>query len=203
MNKILPVSSVSMILAAILLIVINIVLTPFFDTSMYYSETATTALFVLRQSLSALTALLLSIGIIGLYLRGSDSGGFFGLATFLLAFSGSVFLFAHEWNQIFFVSELASVSPEILSEINNSTKSDIAALLSLVTFSLGYILFCIWLIRSKVYSRIAPILVISGFFAIPLFSLLFGETIGAILGNLILGLGFLLIGMELYTYKKN
>lgn len=184
-----------MILFGSLLILITVGINPFLNTeSSPFAETAQTSLFLLRQSLSALAALLFLIGVIGLYLKQSKESGYFGFISFLTALTGGVLLFAHEWNQVFFISELASISPEMLERIDASDKSTIAALLSLIGFSLGTILFSISLLRAKVYSKIGPILVITGLFAIPIFSALLGESIGSVIGNGVLGLGFFFLG---------
>jgi hypothetical protein len=68
----------------------------------------------------------------------------------------------------------------------------------LSVFALGWIGFAVSMLLAKVYSRLGPALVITGFFAVPLLTAATSLTVGGALGNAVLGSGFILLGRELF-----
>ncbi len=203
--RILSICGIAVAGGGILTFLINSGLTPFLQSDAPFPETAGSALFLWRQSLSALAAVLLLFGSIGLYLQQAETAGRFGAIAFLLAFIGSALLLAHEWSQIFFVRELAFSAPEVLQSLESEEKLNlfnISALAALSTFVLGWILFSISMLKTSVYSRRGPILLIVGFFATPMLAAALPDMWGLIIGNAVLGSGWFLLGSELYSSNR-
>jgi hypothetical protein len=187
--------------AGVLMVVINVGLTPFLRTDVPYHEIAASSVFLWRQSLSAVAAVLLLVGSIGLFLHQTDIPGRFGTVGFVLAFLGSALLLANEWGQVFFVRDLARRAPDVLLELESAdgpSLMDIGAMIALVTFTLGWIAFSVSMLLAGVYSRTGPILVIAGFLAIPILGAALPASWGPIVGSTILGCGWILLGRELY-----
>ena len=184
-----------------LTLLINAGLTPFLQPDAPYPETAASSVFLWRQSLSALAALLLLVGSIGLYLFQADSAGRFGALAFGLAFVGSALLLANEWGQVFFVRELALKNPDVLQAFEDAqgpSLFDIGALIAITAFTLGWLAFSISILLARVYSRLGPILVIAGFFATPILGAALPGVVGLIVGNAVLGGGWMVLGRELH-----
>ncbi|MCF7559487.1 hypothetical protein L3X39_02470 [Sabulilitoribacter multivorans] len=195
-------SGVSLILGGLFFAIPNTVILPFVDFEAPFSELLTSTPFFYRMIFAALTVAFLLFGSIGVYLNHShiERVRKFRQTTFILAFFGSAFMFANEWHQIFVLPEIAILSPDMVDKLGSSVQTGsyaIGAMIALATFSFGWILFSISLLVSKKLKRIGPALVIVGFLIIPLISGIFTPVIGGIVGGVILGIGFSLIGIEL------
>jgi len=181
-----------------LTILINIGLTPFMVVQgQPLTETAVTTLFIWRQSLSAVAVALLLFGSVGLYLRQADRAGRFGAIAFVIAFLGTALLLAWEWIDIFILRDLAQRAPDalrMLEEAKGLHLYDLGALIPVASFALGWIALATSTLRVCPTQRRAAALVIAGFFAIPLISAALGPLWGGVLGNVILGSGWILLG---------
>jgi hypothetical protein len=198
-------SGVALLTGGALTILINAGLTPFLQSDAPDAVTAASAVFLWRQSLSALAAILLLAGAIGLYLRHADQAGRLGAIVFMITFVGSVMLFANEWCQVFFVRGLALTAPAVLEELDAAkgpSLLDLGAMIALVTFALGWILFSISMLLGSVYKRRGPILVITGFIGMPILGAFLPYPWGAIIGNAVLGAGWLVLGCELFKSER-
>lgn len=198
-SKLMRYSGISMALAGVLTFVINAGLTPLMLAGPSGVETASSDVFLWRQSLSAITAILLFLGIVGVYERQAEKAGLFGLFSFLLAFIGCAMLLAQEWNQIFFVRDLAIRAPETLQILEGSEGPhlpDVGALIALSFLVIGWSLFSISLIRTKVYQKWSPILIVVGFFATPILAAILPAVWGMVIGNAILAAGWFMLGLE-------
>ncbi len=187
-------------LAGVLTILINACLTPFLPQHVPTAAAATSTIFLWRQSASALTSALLLFGSIGVYLRQAERMRTVGAIAFATAFEGSALLLAWEWVDVFVVRDLASRAPGSLQALEagpHPTLYDLGAIIPISLFTLGWIALAAATIRAKILSRRAPMLLIAGFFAIPLLGAL-SSLWGAILGNVILGAGFLGLGDALW-----
>ncbi|MBT8076609.1 MAG: hypothetical protein KJN61_09075, partial [Gammaproteobacteria bacterium] len=101
------------------------------------------------------------------------------------------------------IHSMALAAPDALQAMEDTpgmNAFDLEAMIVLGTFTLGWILFAVSMLLAKVFARPGPVLVIAGFFAIPLLSALTSPLWGGVLGNAVLGSGFILIGREL---KRN
>jgi hypothetical protein len=189
----------ALVAAGALTILINIGLSPFMvGQGRPLTEIALTPLFLWRQSLSALVAGLLLFGSAGLYLRQADRAGRFGGVAFVITFVGTALLLAWEWIDIFIVRDLAiraTGTLRMLEEAKGVHLYDLGAIIPVALFALGWIAFAASTFRVIPRLRPAAALVIAGFFATPLLSAAFGPAWGGALGNMVLGSGWILLGL--------
>ena len=188
-----------------LIALINIGLTPLFTPDASFAELAASRVFAWRQGLAIVATLLLCLGSLPLYLGQAERTGVFGAIAFLLAFLGSAFMVAHEWNQFFFVRDLALHIPaslEALENVSGMTLFDISALVAVSTFTLGWIGFAASMLACRLYSRAGPIVLIAGFFLLPILGATLPALWGQIIGNLLLGTGWVLLGRQLLLFAK-
>ncbi len=182
------------------LIVVNTVFTPMLDLDVPFAEMMASKAYLWRLSLAALTVFLLMIGSPGLHAYQSSRSGSFGRVAFGLTFLGCALLFAHEWAQVFFMHGMAVVAPDALQAMEDAEGTsmlDLEGLIVIVTFTLGWIAFAASMLVARVFARPGPVLVIAGFFAIPLLTAVTSLKLGGALGNAVLGSGFVLLGREL------
>ncbi|MBT8107950.1 MAG: hypothetical protein KJP17_06920 [Gammaproteobacteria bacterium] len=191
---------VAIVTGGVMLIVVNAVVTPMLDLEVPFTEMMASNAYLWRLSLAALAVFLLMVGCPSLHAYQATRSELFGKVAFGLTFLGCTLLFAHEWAQVFYVHSLAVAAPEALRAIEDAEGMnfyDAEAIIVLVTFAMGWIAFAVSMIRANVFSRLAPILVIAGFFATPLLTAVTSFKLGGALGNAVLGSGFILLGREL------
>jgi hypothetical protein len=194
-------SGIAIAAAGVLLIIVNSVFAPMLDFNVPFTEMMASKAFLWRLSLAALTVFLLMIGSPALYAYQTGRSGLFGKFAFGLAFLGCTLLFAHEWAQVFFMHSMAVVAPDALQAMEDTKGPnlfDLEALIVITLFTLGWIAFAVSMLIANVFSRLSPILVIAGFFAIPLLTAATSPKLGGALGSAVLGAGFILLGRELF-----
>jgi drug/metabolite transporter (DMT)-like permease len=148
------------ILAGVLLVVADLLnLAIGFDDDEPFSESATTGIYALQSWANLLGAVLLLIGLVGLYARQSETAGPLGLAGFLVAFLGTALVTGLIWASLFIVPNLAVEVPAFLDEGEGPPPG---FFLSLITFALGWLLFGIATLRARVFPRAAAILLMIG-----------------------------------------
>jgi multisubunit Na+/H+ antiporter MnhG subunit len=178
----------------------NALLTPFLPTGAPYAQIVLSPVFPWRIGVAAIAAALLLFGSVGVYLAQAQRIGRFGAFAFVVAFLGTALLLATEWIQLFDIRDIAFRAPDTLNKLNargqGPSLGDVGALIALSLFTLGWIMLAIATVRARAFPRNAAILVIAGFFAIPMLQAPFGIT-GAILGNFVLGAGFFQMGRYL------
>jgi hypothetical protein len=181
---------------------VNALLTPFLPAGAPYAQVVLSPVFPWRIGVAAIAAVLLLFGSVGVYFAQAQRIGRFGAFAFVVAFLGTALLLATEWIQLFDIRDLALRAPDTLNKLNargqGPSLGDIGALIALTFFTLGWIALAIATIRARVFPRNAAILVIAGFFAIPMLQAPFGIA-GAIVGNFVLGAGFFQMGRDLVS----
>ena len=193
-------SGYCLIVGGLLLFIGNAIFSPMMPTDGTTADLMGSSAFVWRLGTNALTVFLLMIGTTGIFKYQSTNSGVFGAIALSLAFAGSAFMFAHEWGQTFYMHTFAALSPEALNAVDgsNPTMFLIEIGLSLGFFSLGWILFCISILTANVLPRLGPILVLSGFVAIPILSAAISDPIwGGILGSILLSSGLVHMGLTI------
>lgn len=189
----------ALMLGGALTVLINAAFTPFLPLDAPLTQTATSAVFLWRQCGSAVAAALLLLGSVGLYLRQAERRGYFGGIAFLTAFLGSALLLAWEWVDVFVLRDLALRAPDGLRTLEAGkglSLYDLGALIAISVFALGWIALAAWTLRGKVVSRPAAWLVIAGLFLTPLLTAVLPKMWGGVLGNAVLGSGWLWLGLE-------
>jgi hypothetical protein len=198
-------SGIAIAAGGVSLIIVNAVFTPMLDFDAPFTEMMASKAYLWRLSFAALTVFFFMIGSPGLYAYQSSRSGLFGKIAFGLAFLGCALLFAHEWAQVFFMHSMAMVAPDALQAMEDAEGMsifDLEGLIVIVTFALGWIAFAASMLLARVFARLGPILIIAGFFAIPLLTAATSLELGGALGNAVLGSGFISLGRELFKNPR-
>jgi hypothetical protein len=122
-----------------------------------FSEVATTGTHALQSWIRLIGAVLLLIGLVGLYARQSEAAGPLGLAGFLVAFLGTALVMGFFWAILFLTPTLAVEAPVLLDE-----GPPPGFFFTLITFSVGWLLFGIATLLARVYPRTAALVLIIG-----------------------------------------
>ena len=105
---------------------------------------------------------LLLLGLVGLYAHQSEGAGRLGLVGFLLAFLGTMLLAGDLWFEAFAFPYLMEVVPEVLKGGSPGGTLIAGAGVSFLTFNTGWLLFGIASFRSRVFPRVATIVLVVG-----------------------------------------
>jgi hypothetical protein len=147
------------ILAGVLLVVADLLNLAIGFGNEPFSETATTGIYAFQSVVNLLAAVLLLIGLVGLYARQSEAAGLLGLAGFLVAFLGTALVTGLLWASLFIVPTLAVEVPAFLDQVEGPPPG---FFLTFITFAVGWLLFGIATLLARVYPRIPTILVMIG-----------------------------------------
>jgi len=199
MNGFLRSCGIALVLGAILLILINVILTPFYLQSLQQGEAIfrTSGIYSLRLSAALVDALLLLFGCLGLHLGQRSVSGKFGTATFLVSFVGTNLLFAIEWANLFVLRAVAQTSPDTLSALDKSPLMTVGFASGAGLFMLGWLMFSVSLWRASVFPRWAPLAALAGLISIPALGATPLGFAGQIMGNVIFGSGLIGLGYSL------
>ena len=147
-------------IASALLAVLSLVLYQIVVGGDRLSEAATSAVFFLPSGAQLLAMALLLVGLVALYVRQAEVFGTLGLAGFLLALLGTTLAAGALWSQVFVVPRIAETAPSISDEAGGSVLAGF--LLSFLVFGVGWLLFGVATLRTRVFSRGAVVLLIVG-----------------------------------------
>lgn len=190
----------AMMLGAICYFIANGIITPMMPTSGPSAELFGSKEFLARLSFAAASVFFLLVGSIGIFMHQRHKTGWFGALAFGITFVGTTVVFAHEWGQVFFLHELANVAPdglETLVDRDGLNLYSAEAYGVLITFMLGWFLLGISMLLARAFNLLGPLLLVGGFFAVPILAASLPDLWGFIVGNLIIAAGYLLIGREL------
>ncbi|MCL6274767.1 hypothetical protein M3P19_12165 [Muricauda sp. 2012CJ35-5] len=202
MKNIIQLSAISLIIGGIFFIITNSVLTPLIDFEAPTSVIAQSSIFIYRMSAAALGVGFLLFGLIGLLLAHAKNLTSFDYLSFIIVFFGNAFTLANEWYQIFVIPELAIIDPDALNSLDETvgfSLYNIGTMIALLTFTFGWIMFCITMLRIGKIARLAPIMILTGLVGIPLVSLISTPAWGGTIGTAIMGIAFVLLGRDLFT----
>lgn len=190
--------------AAVAAAVTNAVFTPMLRKGEAFAITLVSPAFLGREISSAVCALCLLLGAALLWPEVPRSGG----TTFavVLAITGSALLLATEWSQIFDMRDVASVAPQTIAALSSRRglhASDLGAMIALLAFTTGWLAVAVVILRTRFVPARSGWLIIAGFVAIPLLQALTHNRTGAIAGNLILALGWFLLGRDLVSRGRS
>lgn len=194
-------AGLALITAGILELVVNGILTPLLPHGVPFAQTVASTVFAWRQSMASVCAILLQFGTVGLYLRQSEKAGKPGAVAFALAFCASALLLGIEWAQLFDIRDFARRAPDTLNALNvghGLSLSDIGGLAVLGTFTLGWLALAAVTIWTRIPSRMAASMVLIGFFLIPILRPVLPGLLGPIIGNVVLGGGWVGLGVALW-----
>ncbi len=179
----------AMVAGVLLLVAELLELLPAFD-DLLFSELALTGLFAFQNTLYLLGLILLSVGLVGLYARQSETAGPLGLVGFLVALVGTVFFTGFFWANLFVAPALAVGAPEFLDQGGRFP----GFRLSLLIYAVGWLLFGLASLNARVYPRAAVIALILGA-ALDLF--------GAPLSGLVIDAAFVWLGFSLFSGRSS
>jgi hypothetical protein len=118
--------------------------------------------FLVFNAAYTITFPLLLIALVALYWRQAGETGLFGAVAFCTATTGTVALAGDMWFEGFAVPWLAQVAPAVFSADRSGSLLMAAWLVSVVLFSLGWILFGLASLRARVFPRALSVAVVIG-----------------------------------------
>lgn len=124
------------------------------------SEAATSGLFFLPSGAQLLAMTLLPVALVALFVRQAPVFGPFGLTGFLLASVGTTLAAGALWSQVFVVPRLAESAPRVADQAGGSVLAGF--LLSFLLLGVGWALFGVATLRTRIFPRWAVILLIVG-----------------------------------------
>jgi len=189
----------ALVLGGVLLILINVFLTPSYLASFKKGEAVArdSRIYLFRISAALVNALVLIYGCIGLYLAQKNVSGLFGTIAFGVAFIGNTFLFATEWSNLFVLRAVAQVTPETLAGLDKSRLMTIGFAVGAGLFMLGWLLLGISAWQANVLPRWVSISTVAGLFLIPLLGATPLRVAGQVIGNIVFGIGLIGFGYSL------
>ena len=187
---------IALVLGGGLLILLNVFLTPLLPMDQGEAVLRTSTIYFWRLSAAGVTAVLLLLGCFGVFFSHWKTVGVFGNIAFLVAFLGNSLLVAVEWSNVFVLRAVAQSSPEALGPLDNSTLMTVGFASAAGLFTLGWIMLATSAIMSRVFPLWVPIAVISGLILIPVLGATPLGLKGAIVGNVVFGLGIMAMGWE-------
>lgn len=135
--------------------------------------------------LITITAVLLPLGLVSLYVRQAEATGLLGLGAFFVAFAGTILVAGLFWTSTFLVPTLARMNPDYLR-----AEATPGFFPSVIGFAIGWLLFGVVSLQAQVYPRIAVILLIIGAVISP---------IALPLTTVVLGVAVAWLGFDLFT----
>ena len=122
----------------------------------------TDPVFLIFNAAYAITFPLLLIALVALYWRQAAETGIFGAVAFCTATTGTLGLAGDMWFEGFAVPWLAQVAPVMFGADKRGSLLMAAWLVSVVFFSLGWMLFGLASLRARVFPRALSVAVIIG-----------------------------------------
>lgn len=199
MNGFLRGCGFALIFGGVLLILINVILTPSYMASFKQGEAVTrvSGIYLLRISAALVDALLLLFGCIGLYLSQQSASGIFGMVAFLVTFVGTSLLFAVEWSNLFVLRAVAQTSPETLGALDKSTLMTVGFASGAGIFMLGWLLLSVSIWLTNVFPRWASLSILAGLILIPILGVTPLGIVGQVIGNVGFGIGLIGFGYSM------
>ncbi|HEX6387149.1 MAG TPA: hypothetical protein VF177_20985 [Anaerolineae bacterium] len=148
------------------------------------SVTATTSAWLILSVLALVGVVLIFLGLVGLYARQAEQAGTLGLVAFLVAFIGTAMIYGFAWAGAFVVPDLAEAVPDFL-DAPDAGLLMVGVMFTFVLFALGWLLFGLASLRTKVLPRGAAVLLMVGamlafallFLELPFFIVVFGVAL--------------------------
>lgn len=184
-------SGLAALVGGVLFILADILNFAFFPGEESAQMMATSSWFII-QILSLLGLLFITIGLPGMYAHQAQEAGTLGLISFVTAFSGMLMTFGLLWGEPFLGPYLAEAAPNVLGAEPSGVLL-IGAVLTLMLFAAGWLLFGAVSLRTKELPRGASILLIIG--AVLFFVL---QSLDLPLSSVIIGVALAWIGYALW-----
>ena len=148
------------------------------------AEVAATGTWIIVQGSYIVAAMLIALGLVGLYVCQTQQAGTLGLVAFVVTFIGGMMAVGSSWSEAFFGPWLAKAAPELL-DADPAGPVITGVVLSYLLFALGWFLFGLSSLRAKVLPGGAAVLLVIGavlflvlgFLDLPFASVVFGAAI--------------------------
>jgi hypothetical protein len=124
-------------------------------------EIVTTGAYLIDSGTRLLAGVLLLLGLVGLYARQSEASGVLGLVAFLVAFAGTALILGTWWTNAFAAPSLATEAPAFL-EARPTGVLGFGFTLSFALGALGWLLFGLISLRTRIYPRVAVAALVVG-----------------------------------------
>ncbi|MGI8606566.1 MAG: hypothetical protein ACR2L0_05350 [Gaiellaceae bacterium] len=124
------------------------------------ADAAEKAVFYVPAAAALGSAVLLALGLVGLYLCQEERFGPFGAVGFSIALLGTIAAASAQWTYLFVVPHFAPVAPEMVNESTGSVL--VGFVLSYAILALGWILFGLATLRAGIFPRWVSLLVVAG-----------------------------------------
>ena len=154
-------SGLAAVVAGVLLVIADLMGLTF----KYYDsgEALTTGFYAVQSVLSLAAPVLLLFALFGLYTRQSEVTGIMVLAGFLAAFVGTALAVGANWSNAFFAPTVAIEAPDLYkSGLTSAGRLRVAYTVSYSLYVFSWLLFGIATLRSRLYPRVAAILLMIG-----------------------------------------
>jgi hypothetical protein len=203
MNDFLRGCGVALLVAAVLMLVIQLALTPPYLQYQTQGDAAfrSSGPYLLRISAALVDTWLLLFGCVGLQLAQRGASGRFGAVAFVIAFAGTALMLALEWTNLFVLRALAQSAPEALAALDKSSLMTAGFASGAGLFLVGWLLFCASLWRANRLPRWASFTAIAGLLALVPLGAALGNP-GQIAGNVIFGVGLAGLGRALARMER-
>jgi hypothetical protein len=155
------------------------------------SEVATTGTWIFVQGAYIVAAVLIALGLVGLYMCQVQQVGTLGLVAFVITFIGDMMATGSTWSEAFFGPWLAEAAPELM-EANPAGPVITGVILSYLLFALGWFLFGLTSLRAKMLPSGAAVLLMIGAVLFLVLSFLDLPFTSVVLGAAVAWLGFTL-----------
>ena len=152
-------SGLAAILGAALLLISDLL--SFTVLSGDLTEIVTTGAYLADGGTRVLAGILLLLGLVGLYARQAEASGVPGLVAFLLAFAGTALILGTWWTNAFVAPVLAQENSRLL-ETGPTGVMGVAFTLSFALAAVGWLLFALVSLRTRVYPRAAVVVLVLG-----------------------------------------
>jgi hypothetical protein len=120
------------------------------------------ALWTPAHTLGGISAVLMLLGLIGLFAHSGERFGRFLWFGFILAVIGTVLLASEEFQSATVMPLVAAEAPKLIEEFAATGGALAFGLAFVLTFFLGYLFFGIGALRTKLYPRWSAVLLIVG-----------------------------------------
>src|SRR5262245_13534758 len=142
------------------------------------------------------------LGWIGVYLFQAHKSGRLGVIAFALIIIGTSLASWIFSSDVTYVPVIAAQSPDLFEKINTNAHV-LIGVLSVLAWVVGMVLFGVSVIRARVFSRWAGILLILGTVGVPIAYLTGLPEKVVISGPILAGIGQIWLGYELLRFLKN
>jgi hypothetical protein len=125
------------------------------------SVSAVTSSWIIIQVGYLVAFLLLTLALVGLYALQVEQAGSLGLTAFLVALTGIVLMAGSQWGAAFLGPWIAEAAPELI-DAEPAGITIFGYILSMLLVALGFLLFGLASLRTKVLPRGAAMLLMAG-----------------------------------------